>query len=240
MGTGLQVSWLPQCVAGHFQGKPLRHSGLDRGIVTSMQGDAQVDINFNHPSELQTGCLMEQSRQIINVTLNDFDFASVPNTGFNMILARPCSDSPDKTALTVSGNTFNVDTLGGVFSNNAIWAVGFGAGDASISLVVKENTFNMSESNSTGVSLTDISNAVIIDNRFFEGFPVSVFKFPASKSTDNAILAKRFERTNNQANEIFIGSGVDRTIVGPGQQAGVVDDCTDSVLTGSSKIGAEN
>lgn len=221
----------PNTLLGTFKVNRSEISGFNIGIETSMQGGAQVDINFNEFYEVMTGYKMERSRQITSVTLNDFTAPPDDQTFgfFEAISARPGIDPPDKTSLTVSGNDFHVDIAeSNLVSASGVSAQFFGPG-ASISLVAKENDFFLSNTDAglaEGIVINSVDNAVVIDNDFEGGGrPVRIIA-----GSDNAILANDFDSEGN-VSHVSIFEGVERTIIGPGQDARVSDNGEGTILT---------
>lgn len=221
---------------GTFKVNRSSFAGFTGGVYTSMQGGAQVDVNFSEFSELLFGYQMISSRQITSLTLNEFTSPTFDDGEFrsyNAVLVGAGNNAPDKTALTISGNDFDLQSIDGVVGVFAVRAEAFGTG-SSLSLVMKENDITVNRTQQTlaiSVVLDRISNAVLIDNDFDgDALPVFILQLFGTPTRDNAILANDFSGSSNSI-QVQVESGVERTIIGPGQNAKVLDGGTGTILT---------
>jgi len=209
------------------------------GIATAMRAGAQVDINFTTFNQTAVGVGISDSNQSTTITTNEFfsdDLEPSLSSSVGIFVVATLASPPAKTRLVIDNNKFNFNSTQNDLMN-AIRVSEFDDGTQAVSLAVTNNTFNLSGSNTTGVWCNDLNNPAISANVFNgSGIAAIVMEVTELASVSGAtITANRGLGAFAEGDsDIFIGSGVMQTIVGPGQNAIINDNGTDSELLSST------
>ena len=197
--------------------------GYSVGVVTTLGGAGQVDINFNTFTGVEYGVELVNANQSSTITGNTFEY------DFYGVVAYTSDDwAPDQNRSVIHNNRFThtgtEEGVGVLALNNSV--------RAEHSLVVTNNTMLFPENGIAGVYVRDIDAAVISRNEFAGSAQVgiyiatSVFPVPA---VDNIISGNVFELTTTTQLDILLTDGTSNTLVGS-QGARVGDEGENSVL----------
>jgi hypothetical protein len=211
-------------LTGTFKANRLEIQGVNRGIMTSMQGGAQVDINFNDFQDSFIGYEMQRSNQNTTVAFNDFTGQGDDSRNYFALVAQGGADAPDSTGLEIKNNRFNLSA--DPTANDPFPAIGFvsflDGAPTTVNLTVQSNTFNQSD-NSVGVAGFGISKGFVANNEFNgEAFnSVWLSSFGTSRNADDWFVGgNEFE---GPANSILLDEGTNRCVIGPAQSVDVSD-----------------
>jgi len=225
---------------------------LDYGVLTSIGGGGQVDINYSTfaavglPISVIDGF---QSTTILEniIHFNDVaGYSSASGLGTTAIFLASTANSPSNNATTIKGANQFID--GGV-STSGIAILGGQAGKSvNHAVVISGNIFegNNNSDAGSGIAFLDTSNGLVSGNRFngntgawidlASGDPEQGFL--GSTVSGWAMVANAFGASTASA-DISLGAGTEGNIVGRGQGPAVVigDTVNNDVLesaTGSS------
>ncbi|MEM6539498.1 MAG: hypothetical protein AAF668_17445, partial [Pseudomonadota bacterium] len=195
-------------------------TGFPTGVITTLVGGAQVDINFNEFSGNDIAILFIDTNTNATITGNVIRYndalGSVAETSAAISLLTGSPVAPAQSRLVIHNNQF-ID--GGVFEL-AVALDGFifsGANRTAHSLVVSSNLFTLSSRLGIGIFYTDMDNGVVVDNGFRGSAEFAVildsFNF-SQRITGWSVVANRFNSVGS-AVDIFFGPGTSNSIVGP-------------------------
>ncbi len=242
--TGVLMQAAPGCedaserILGTLKVNRSELLGLDFGVLTSVAGGGQVDINYNTFTEIGLPITIldaSQSTTILSNTINYNDVGGYrANTGMGTtgILIASTSNSPDSNGTIIKNNKF---------FDRGLSDSGFGIllGQTSKrvdhKLIVTANTFEGNRVNTAGAGIAaiDTGDGILAGNRFKSnaGTWVEISNgntadgYLGEAVTGWAVIANIF--TASSANtDIVLGAGTSGTIIGRDQGLPVVDDQT--------------
>ena len=240
ISVSAEGSTLPGCtdtLLGTFKLNRSKISNAVTAVYTAMKAGAQVDINFNEFRDNKTSILLRDTNQNTTITTNKFfnedTSAEFGTARFKAIDVFTSSvDAPKVTRVVIHNNEFNMQSI---FDESAtvIWMIN-DTGRTAISTVITNNRFDLSGNQVIGIFSKSVSNAHVSANRFTGDGRQAIFSNGdtelATGWTITANLGLK-EFTSWPAEiDIFLGSETAQCIVGPGQQAGVVDAGTDNTV----------
>ncbi len=207
------------------------------GLVTSLRGGAQVDINFNSFNFTSKSVEIINSNQSTTITGNTFSLANTlppaPGHQPSAVLVRSSRlNPPARTRLVIHNNDFTLqDTLSFAF------VIGFRlqTGPHKVSLVVTDNTFNLVGDGGSVVGIlgTDVDKALVSNNHFTGGgiAAIDVGSQFTSAVTGWSITGNTGLGSFTSSNaDIIFRANANQNIVGPGQHASVEDSGTGNEL----------
>lgn len=133
------------------------------GVLTSMRGAAQVDINFNEFSGNHIAIVLQDTNQNTTITTNTINGFSNAIRSFSGVLisAFPLT-SPKKTRVIIDNNDFNIASS----DNPGIAVEVYETYSVNVSSVISNNHFNLSGDMGSGLVFSGVSNATVSTNRF--------------------------------------------------------------------------
>ena len=222
---------------------------LDYGVLTSIGGGGQVDVNYSTFSEVGLPISIidaYQSTTILGNTINFNDvagYSSASSLGTTGVFLASTADSPSNNATTIKGANKFVD--GGVSSSGIAVLGGQSGKSISHAVAISDNIFEGNDANSSGsgIAFLDTSNGFVSGNRFKGASGVwvdlasgdSSQGFLGSMVSGWAIVANIFG-PSTAATDISLGSGTEGNIVGRSQGSPVVsgDTANNDVLESAS------
>ena len=226
---------------------------LDYGVLTSIGGGGQVDINYSTFSAVGLPISVIdafQSTTILENTINFNDVAgygSASGLGTTGVFLASTADSPSDNATTIKGANKFID--GGVSSSGIAVLGGQSGKSINHAVVISGNIFEGNDANvsGSGIAFLDTSNGFVSGNRFkgasgvwvdlASGDPAQGFL--GSVVSGWAMVANTFG-TSTAGADISLGVGTEGNIVGRGQGPAVVvgdtanNDVLESASAGSS------
>ncbi len=205
--------------------------GLDRGILTSMQAGAQVDVNFSEFSDTRIGYEMQRGNQNTSIAFNDFTGESNSSRNYFGVVANNGPGAPAQTGMAVKGNTFNLSGAG----FPPIGFISFFADSPTrMTFSATDNVFNMS-GDAVGVAGFNFSNGFVANNNFngsgFAGVWIGNDQFGQNPSAEDwTVVGNSFGNLGNVIDDVFLDTRSVRAIVGGGQNATVEDNGTDNTV----------
>jgi len=197
------------------------------GLMTTMKGGAQVDVNFNEFHNHQIAVYLLNTNQNTTVSTNKFFSTTTIEGLFNGVSITTLSPTaPATTRAVVHNNTFNVaSTAGG--PSIAVTALQDGR-VANVSSVVTNNKFNLGGDETWAVFFGDVSNTHVSANRFTGNGSGAVFVSGLSPVsgwtiTANLGLASFTSTFAASGADVLLGANTSNCIVGPGQGVVVSD-----------------
>jgi hypothetical protein len=135
------------------------------GVVTTMRGGAEVDINFNDFTSNLIGVFLIDTNQNTTITTNTFTGDDAADDAyFGVVVFTGAADAPDSTRAVVYNNDFILQSTSGT-STIAVTTQQPGK-IANISSAIVRNRFDLSDAATTGVFILDTSNVHVSANRF--------------------------------------------------------------------------
>jgi len=222
---------------------------LDYGVLTSIGGGGQVDINYSTFAAVGLPISVIdafQSTTILENTINFNDVAGYDvgtGLGTTGVFIASTAASPSDNATTIKGANRFID---GGLSTSGIAVLGGQSGKSmNHAVVISGNIFEGSDDNTSGsgVAFLDTSNGLVSGNRFrgTSGIWIDLFSgdpgegFLGSVVSGWAMVANNFG-TSTAAADISLGDGTEGNIVGRGQGPAVVvgDTVNNDVLESAS------
>ncbi len=270
--TGVVMDAAPECdplsqkILGTLKVNQSTLTGLEFGVLTSIAGGGQVDINYN--SMLNVGLPITivdayQSTTILgnDITYNDVaGYGAATGLGTTAVYVASTGDSPSDNSTTIKSNSF---TDGGDSTEGYALLSGQTGKSITHGIVVTGNTFEGSSGNNGGAGLAviDTSDGLVSGNNF-KGFAGSWVALTSGSSADGflgstvsgwALVSNSFANST-ATTDIALGSGTEDNIVGrsvDGSPPVVIDEGSNDVLessasasiflpNASSSLGAEN
>ncbi len=211
---------------------------LEFGVLTSIGGGGQVDINYNVMDRIGLPISIlnaNQSTTILanRVTFNDVDsYAASSGLGTTAIYVASTAASPDTNTTTIKKNTL---TDGGLSAGGVAILVGQMEKGIAHNMTVAGNTFQGVSANTAGGGLAaiDTQDGLISGNRFLSaaGNWIDIRSGDASQGFVGreilgwAIVANEFSASTANT-DILLGEGTSGAIVGRSQGFPKVDDLT--------------
>ena len=240
--TGVVMDAAPECdpltqkVLGTLKVNRSTLSGLEFGVLTSVAGGGQVDINYNDMERLGVPISIvdaSQSTTILGNTIaynDESGYNAGTGLGTTAIYIASTADSPNDNSTTIKSNTFS-----DAGSSSEGYALLSGQTGKSINhgMVIASNTFagNASNTSGAGIAVIDTSNGLISANTFRQstGSWISLTSgapadgFLGSTVTGWAIVSNSFA-SSTAGTDITLGADTQGIIVGRNQDQPVVDD----------------
>ena len=240
--TGVLMDAAPECdplsqkVLGTLKVNRSTLSGLEFGVLASVAGGGQVDINYNEMSSLGVPISIVDASQSTTILGNAISYNDEsgynPGTGLGTtaIYIASTADSPSDNSTTIKSNTFT-DAGSGAEG----YAVLSGQTGKSINhgMVIASNTFvgNAGNTNGAGVAVIDTSDGLVSANTFRQsaGTWISLTSgsaadgFLGSTVSGWALVSNSFA-SSSAATDITLGTNTEGIIVGRNQNQPVVDD----------------
>lgn len=252
--TGVLMEAAPGCTAsnqrilGTLKVNRSEMNELDFGVISSVAGGGQVDVNYNTFSMIGLPLTIVDAAQSTTVLSNTFNFNDVPGypagtgLGTTAVFIASTSNSPASNSTTLKNNKFK--DAGASSSGYGILA-GQQGKSISHTMLVSANTFtgNSNSTDGAGLAAIDTKNGLVSGNTF-SGVAGSWVDLRSGSTADGyvggdvtgwAIVANGF--SGSQATtDVVLGTRTSGVIVGKGQDLPTVDDQTgdNDVLESSS------
>jgi hypothetical protein len=221
---------------------------LDFGIISSVAGGGQVDVNYNTFDMVGLPLTIIDAAQSTTVLSNTFNYNDVPGypestgLGTTAVVIASTSKSPSKNSTTLKSNTFK-----DAGASSAGYGILTGQQGTSIAhtMLVSANTFTGNAANAAGAGLAaiDTNDGLVSGNRFSSkaGTWVDISSgsaasgFVGGSVSGWAIVANDFG-ASQASTDILLGARTTGVIVGKNQDRPIVADQTgnNDVLESSS------
>ena len=194
--------------------------GFTLGVLTTLVGGGQVDVNFNEFSENDVALLLLDTNTNTTVTGNVFRFNSGVNSlldrGYGIALNTIAADAPAQNRTVIHSNQFVDDSAQDI--SIAIEAfIDANATRTAHSMVISSNIFTLQAPEAIGMLITDVDKGVLIDNGFRGSALTALFldSFSFDQPVSGwSVLENRFNSVGIDA-DIFFGFGVTDSLIGP-------------------------
>ena len=221
---------------------------LDFGVITSVAGGGQVDINYNTFDKVGLPLTIIDAAQSTTVLSNTFSFNDVPEyppgtgLGTTAVFIASTSKSPRNNSTALKSNRFN-----DAGASSAGYGILTGQQGSSIAhtMLVSANTFTGNSANTAGAGLAaiDTNDGLVSGNRFSGKAGAWVDLRSGSSASGYvggnvsgwAIVANNFA-ASKATTDILLGARTSGVIVGKNQDLPIVADQTgnNDVLQSSS------
>ena len=240
--TGVVMDAAPECdpvsqkILGTLKINRSVLSGLEFGVLTSIAGGGQVDINYNDMLEIGLPITIVDAFQSTTILGNEISFNDQggydagSGLGTTAIYVASTADSPDENSTTIKNNTF-LD--GGATSEGYALLSGQTGKNITHGIVVTGNTFEGNDGNSSGAGMAviDTSGGLVSGNNFkgFAGTWVALTSgavdagFLGSTVSGWALVSNSFQ-TSTATTDVALGAGTQGNVVGRDQGPPVVND----------------
>lgn len=258
--TGVLMQAAPGCTAdnervlGTLKVNRSDMAGLEYGVISSVAGGGQVDVNYNNFEKVGVPLTVLNASQSTTVLSNTFNFNDVPGypagsgLGTTAVFIVSTSDSPRTNSTTLKSNKFK--DAGATSAGYGILTGQLGSSIAH-TMLVSANTFTGSAGSTEGAGLVaiDTNDGLVSGNRF-SGKAGAWIDLRSGSSADGyvggsvsgwAIVANNF--AGSQATtDVLLGTRTSGVIVGKDQDLPIVEDQTgnNDVLQSSSSGRARN
>ena len=242
--TGVLMQAAPGCedaserILGTLKVNRSELFGLDFGVLTSVAGGGQVDINYNTFTEIGLPITIldaSQSTTILSNTINYNDVGGYPaDTGMGTtgILIASTSNSPNSNGTIIKNNKFYDRG-----SSNSGFGILLGQSSKRVDhkLIVSANTFEGNNVNTAGAGIAaiDTRDGIIAGNRFksSSGTWVEIGNGDPSDGylgepvTGWAVIGNIFTASTADT-DVVLGAGTSGAVIGRDQGLPVVEDQT--------------
>lgn len=252
--TGVTMQAAPGCTAanerilGTLKVNRSEMTQLDFGVISSVAGGGQVDVNYNTFDMVGLPLTILDAAQSTTVLSNTFNFNDVPGypagtgLGTTAVFIASTSDSPASNSTTIKSNKFK-----DAGASSAGYGILAGQQGSSIAhtMLVSANTFTGNASNTEGGGLAaiDTNDGLVSGNRF-SGKAGTWIDLRSGTKADGyvggnvsgwAIVANDFG-ASQATTDVLLGTRTSGIIVGKDQDLPKVDDQTgnNDVLESSS------
>lgn len=200
--------------------------GFKTGLITSMKGGAQVDVNYNTFTNNFSDTAFLNSNQVTYIVGNKF-FGTPPveaSSYRSVAIATTSDDAPNQSKFIVTGNTFDIDASD--FTN--AFGVHFEqlSKVADLTALVVANTFKLYGSRTFGIVEAGVNAGVISKNSFRGDAGAGILLGGAQPNPSNDWTITANTGLSGLASldaDIFLGQQSTGAIVGPGQKGQIVD-----------------
>ena len=231
--AGYDLGGCKQTLLGTIKINRSEVDGFRIGLATSMKGGAQVDVNYNTFTNNFSDTAFSNSNQVTYIVGNKF-FGTPPaeDSGYlSVAIGTTSDDAPNQSKFIVTGNTFDIDATD--FTN--AYGVYFEqlSKVADLTALVVANTFKLSGSRTFGIGEAGVNAGVISKNSFRgdAGAGILLGGAQPNPSNDWTITANTGLSGLASVNaDIFLGQQSTGAIVGPGQNAQIVDIGTSNTI----------
>jgi hypothetical protein len=213
-------------------------SSLDFGVITSVAGGGQVDINYNTFDSVGLPLTILNASQSTTVLSNTFNFNDVAGysagsgLGTTAVFIASTSDSPKSNGTALKNNKF-IDA--GASSGGYGILVGQQGKSVAHSMLVSSNIFtgNTSSTDGAGLAAIDTNDGLVSGNRF-SGRAGTWVDLRSGATADGyvgatvsgwAIVANDFGGST-ATTDVLLGTRTSGIVVGKGQDLPIVDDQT--------------
>jgi len=189
--------------------------GFDVGVMTSLLGAGQVDINFNEFFDVTEAILVENANQSTTITGNDVEYY------IHGVVAYTNKDyAPDQNRVVVHNNKFRQQSTGTIALAVRVQTE---EKRSSISTVISNNTFELIDRGvddyiQAGVGIFDTDNAFVSNNRFEGSCTIGIYvdSFGFDIDAENTVITgNTFSQTNSYNSvDVYLGERTYKTIVG--------------------------
>jgi hypothetical protein len=205
------------------------------GIITTMKSGAQVDINFNEFLSNFVAVFLVDTNQNTTITTNTFTADNaVDGSYFGAVVFTGSADAPTSTRAVIHNNSFVLQST--FTSNETSIAISTQQPGriANISGVITNNTFDLDGAGTLGIFSLDTSNTHVSANRFAGSGQAAVRVDGDTPVSGITITANRGLESFDSVSgfDIVLQSNTTGCIVGPGQNATVIDNGTGNDLLG--------
>jgi len=252
--TGVTMQAAPGCTAanerilGTLKVNRSEMTQLDFGVISSVAGGGQVDVNYNTFDMVGLPLTILDAAQSTTVLSNTFNFNDVPGypagtgLGTTAVFIASTSDSPASNSTTMKSNKFK-----DAGASSAGYGILAGQQGSSIAhtMLVSANTFtgNSSSTDGAGLAAIDTNDGLVSGNRF-SGKADTWIDLRSGTKADGyvggnvsgwAIVANDFG-ASQATTDVLLGTRTSGIIVGKDQDLPKVDDQTgnNDVLESSS------
>jgi len=252
--TGVTMQAAPGCTAanerilGTLKVNRSEMTQLDFGVISSVAGGGQVDVNYNTFDMVGLPLTILDAAQSTTVLSNTFNFNDVPGypagtgLGTTAVFIASTSDSPASNSTTIKSNKFK-----DAGASSAGYGILVGQQGSSIAhtMLVSANTFtgNSSSTDGAGLAAIDTNDGLVSGNRF-SGKAGTWIDLRSGTKADGyvggnvsgwAIVANDFG-ASQATTDVLLGTRTSGIIVGKDQDLPKVDDQTgnNDVLESSS------
>ena len=252
--TGVTMQAAPGCTAanerilGTLKVNRSEMTQLDFGVISSVAGGGQVDVNYNTFDMVGLPLTILDAAQSTTVLSNTFNFNDVPGypagtgLGTTAVFIASTSDSPASNSTTMKSNKFK-----DAGASSAGYGILTGQQGSSIAhtMLVSANTFtgNSSSTDGAGLAAIDTNDGLVSGNRF-SGKAGTWIDLRSGTKADGyvggnvsgwAIVANDFG-ASQATTDVLLGTRTSGIIVGKDQDLPKVDDQTgnNDVLESSS------
>jgi len=252
--TGVTMQAAPGCTAanerilGTLKVNRSEMTQLDFGVISSVAGGGQVDVNYNTFDMVGLPLTILDAAQSTTVLSNTFNFNDVPGypagtgLGTTAVFIASTSDSPASNSTTMKSNKFK-----DAGASSAGYGILTGQQGSSIAhtMLVSANTFtgNSSSTDGAGLAAIDTNGGLVSGNRF-SGKAGTWIDLRSGTKADGyvggnvsgwAIVANDFG-ASQATTDVLLGTRTSGIIVGKDQDLPKVDDQTgnNDVLESSS------
>lgn len=242
--TGVLMQAAPGCTAnnerilGTLKVNRSELSSLDFGVITSVAGGGQVDINYNTFESVGLPLTIIDAKQSTTVLSNTFNFNDVPGysagsgLGTTAVFIASTSDSPTGNGTALKNNRF-------IDAGSSSGGYGILAGQQGKSIVhsmlLSGNIFtgNSASTGGAGLAAIDTNGGLVSGNRF-SGTTGSWIDLRSGSAADGyvggnvsgwAIVANDFSGST-ATTDVLLGTRTSGIVVGKGQDLPIVDDQT--------------
>lgn len=231
--AGYSVGECKQTLLGTLKINRSDIDGFRTGLITSMRGGAQVDVNYNTFTNNFTDSTFIDSNQATYVVGNKF-FGTPPaedSSYISVAIGTASDDAPEQSRFVITGNTFDIDATD--YTN--AYAVYFEQQTkvADLMALVVANTFQLSGGRTFGVGEGGVNAGVITKNTFRgnAGAGILLGRAETNPSSDWTITAnKGLSNLESVDADIFLGQQATGAIIGPDQNAQIVDTGTSNTI----------
>ena len=211
---------------------------LDFGVMSSVAGGGQVDVNYNTFDKVGLPLTILDAGQSTTVLSNTFNYNDVPGypagtgLGTTAVFIASTSKSPSKNSTTLKSNTFK-----DAGTSSAGYGILAGQQGSSIAhtMLVSANTFTGNAANTAGAGLAaiDTNDGLVSGNRFSgkAGAWVDLrsgstgLGYVGGSVSGWAIVANDFG-ASQATTDILLGTRTSGVIVGKNQDRPIVEDQT--------------
>ena len=229
---GLILGGCQDTLLGTYKFNRSQVTNIAFGMITSIVGAGQVDVNFNDFDDNLISIFILNANQNTTVTGNNFSGSSNISTGHSAILALTTTASaPNKNRLVVHANTFNiVDIIADDFIAAAV-TLDQDLRIANFGVVITDNTFDINGSDAYAIYSIDVSNG-LVSNNLYRGihFAGVYLQGDEQLASDWAIVGNDFSSSFGLLGDIVLDTLTQQCIVGPNQAAFVLDSGQDNVI----------
>lgn len=268
--TGVVMDAAPECdavaqkVLGTLKVNRSLFSGLEFGILTSVAGGGQVDINYNEMLQIGLPIAIVDAFQSTTILGNDISYNdeagydAALGLGTTAIYIASTGDSPNENSSTIKNNTF---TDGGATTEGYALLSGQTGKSITHGMVITGNVFegDSGNSNGAGMAVIDTSGGLVSGNNF-KNYAANWVSLTSGSTADGllgatvsgwALVSNTFS-ASTATTDITLGSDTESNVVGRSQDQPVVTDAgsndvlesaaSASVFLGSAPIsvGAED